>query len=303
MGVPEMRHRRKGRYERSLGAMLVGALMMVLGLPGAVSAYAEQAQDQLLHLIQFNMCGSDVNPLCGNEGSFEVADALADSIADWGARLVTVNEICNSQFVRVKSQTGFDGRFFETNGPNSGLLQHDNNCSDDRFGNAVFSDVDINGTTRKNLPFPGGNNPTEWRKIGCGQAPYLHTMRLCATHISPGTYTVRDGEVSEAAELVNTYVNWGFPVVLGGDFNAGPTSGTLDHMYNYVFGGDGLFGEGDQTHCSSLPTRCGQATHASGKIDYMFMDGEGGWCCPGAAVGGSRFSDHDVLRVSLRMQP
>ena len=92
-----------------------------------------------------------------------------------------------------------------------------NNCSDNRFGSAVFSDADINGTTPvKNLPYPQGPQPNGMAEDGLRTGPLLHTMMLCFTHISLSSYGGRDREVSSAAALVNTYVNWGYPVVLGG---------------------------------------------------------------------------------------
>lgn len=287
-------------WSRLLGAATAVCCLVLSATPVHADEQPDVA-DQVLHLIQFNMCGSSAD--CPNQGGVGVANATVLSIQDWGARLVTLNEVCYSQYMAVKNGTGHDGRFFETNGPNSGAASFLNSCSDDRFGNAVLSDNVITGVpTNKNLPHP---STTELRKANCATSKYLHTLKLCVTHIANASYGIKDDQVQTATLLVNPLIASGFPLVFGGDFNGVPSSGYLNQMYNYVFtGGYGLFGEGAQ-RCgpNGTPARCGAATHTLGKIDYMFMDGVGGWCCPGAAVGGSSYSDHDVLRVSLRLQP
>jgi endonuclease/exonuclease/phosphatase family metal-dependent hydrolase len=271
-------------------------LANILALPQMARA------DEAHRLLQFNMAGSALNA-----GGNPVADDTANSINSQDSTIVTLNEVCYSQFSRIRSLTGLFGFFVETNGPNSGLPSFSNRCSDSRFGNAALSTSSLCCGQQLVLPYPSS---TEVRKVGCGLAgSFFRPVELCVTHIRPpGAEAEINAQISEATDYVNSWVLNDRATVFGGDFNKTPPSSYLNRLYAPHFvNGSGLFGEIDQ-HCGpgGALGRCGdytfQSNPAVGKIDYIWLSSDGTWCCLVGTVSDSLRSDHRVLRGTARLR-
>lgn len=269
-------------------------LLWAAHLPGSTQ---ESAADQYLKTIQFNACGN----VC-YLGSITAAGDITNSIRDHGVRIATLNEICLNQMEQIELDAGMYGQFTETNGPDSGLPVWDNNCAGDHYGNAILSDVSFTQlATAWPLRRPSS---TEQRKLTCRDARFLHTVELCVTHITNSPDIARSEQITDVKNRVNPEVLSSWATLVGGDFNSLPYSSYLNQIYNDVFpAGYGLFAEIAQ-RCGpgGAIDRCGASTHSSGKIDYTFIDGEGGWRNPASAASSARVSDHKVLKGSLYLQ-
>lgn len=222
----------------------------------------------------------------------------ANSFNSWGARLVTLNEVCQTQLNTITARTGLVNLYYETSGPRSFDGRGVSQCDYDYYGIASMSD---NGYVQGTRRYRQLDNPTdnEWRGVDCKNTPYLHTVALCVTHIDNNwvysqTYNVR----THVAPIVTTY---SFGTLLGGDFNSTPSENVMDYIYGSRLGqggGHGRFGELDETNSGS-PARTGDATHSAGKIDYMFFSDNSAWRNTYATVSGASVSDHDILKGTI----
>ena len=284
-----------------LGAAATVALLMFVVFP----ATAEAVPDQLIRAIQFNVSNSD---RYNGDVTAATNDIMA-SIQDYNPHVVTLNEVCRGTYDGIRSRAGMTGAFIETNGlhtPTGGL--YNNKCPDHSFGNAVLS---VNSSTFYNSWYLPRGTPsvsmTEVRGLTCITTAFLHTIRVCSTHIiDVNTQGLQDTQVGAVRDHVNPIVSTSWAVILGGDFNVIPTRAELNRIYNSVFaGGYGLFAEVAQ-RCGpgGIPARCNfPSTHESGnKWDYTFLSGDGGWCCPNSSATTARVSDHKVLRGSAYLQ-
>lgn len=252
----------------------------------------ESASDQTLRVLQFNVCGN----VCYG-GNLDAGQDVADSIISWGARLVTLNEVCQTQLDNFTYRTGLNNLYFETSGPRSKDGRGQSNCAFDYYGIASMTD---NGYVQGSRRYRYLDNPSsnEWRGVDCMNTPYLHTVALCVTHIDNNwiysqTYNVRQ----HVAPVVTTY---SFGTLLGGDFNSTPSEDVLDYIYSSRLGqgGYGQFGELDETDAGA-PARSGDATQSGGKIDYLFFSDNSAWRSPYAIVSGAGVSDHDILKGTI----
>lgn len=286
---------RRKRRRRLLG---VAVALTALTVSAQLLSPAEaNAADQYLKMIQFNACGSACYL-----GSITAAGDITNSIRSHGARIVTLNEMCLNQEDQIEIDAGLYGIFTETNGPNSGLPVWNNNCAGGHYGNAILSD---NLWSQVATTWPLADpSTTEQRKLTCRETRYLHTIDLCVTHIAPTPTASRSHQINDVRYQADQQVLSHWATLLGGDFNSTPYSSYLNQIYNDAFpAGYGLFAE-IAKHCGSGGSidRCGAPTHSTGKIDYVFVDGEGGWRSPAAAVGQASVSDHDVLKGSIYLQ-
>jgi endonuclease/exonuclease/phosphatase family metal-dependent hydrolase len=259
--------------------MAVAALAAVVGVGDA---------GRQLYL-QFNLCGN----VC-NHGGLAVVSDLEAAIAAETPFSVTLNEVCQNQYVRLREDlTAYQSRFDAT-GPVCG--------NGYRYGNATLvraSTVDLLGSWA--LPNPAGGEPRRLMCLGARQSG--KPVTVCVTHVSYVQGNIA-AQVGAVAALVRGLGDTA-PVVLSGDFNTDPWDARLDPLYAANYGsGTGEFQEADAAGYGSgarTSTRRGADpantyTFDRHKIDYIFLSG-GRWSAPHANVmhapGG--LSDHDAL--------
>lgn len=145
------------------------------------------------------------------------------------------------------------------------------------------------------LPHP---TTMERRRLSCHTTAFLHTIKVCGTHIVPEPFAHRDNQIAYVRDQVNLVSTSSWATAMGGDFNSTPKSVALDRIYSRFY--DNAYGIFNEVAQGCGPTRCGAATHSLGKIDYIFLGAR--WCCPGTSVGTARVSDHKVLRGTALLQ-
>jgi endonuclease/exonuclease/phosphatase family metal-dependent hydrolase len=273
----------RGRWVR---AMVLGAAVLVVVAVFALSGSA-QASGYRQTYLQVNLCGNACN-----DGRLAVVTALERSIRARLPFAVTLNEVCENQYTRLRADLGpYQGRFDPT-----GPICHDGA----RYGNAILVRAGgISPAGSWQLPNPAGD---ETRRLMCvgtqlsGAPPLL----VCVTHISnvAGNHAAQIGTVAS----VLSGLSFDHAVLLGGDFNSDPADPVLDPLYGKCYGsGTGDFQEAGSTGCASRaavdrPAGLNQATYPHHKFDYLFLSGAH-WSAVSAAAAdvAGGLSDHEGL--------
>jgi endonuclease/exonuclease/phosphatase family metal-dependent hydrolase len=273
----------------------LGVAVAVLALAGPVGARpagADRADlaDVRQTYLQFNMCGNACN-----HGELAVVRNLEHTIAADRPVAVTLNEVCENQYDRLRRDlVGYAGHFDPT-GPRCG--------NGTRYGNAVLvrgSGFDLVGSWQ--LPNPGAD---ETRRLLCvrGRPVGADALVVCVTHISFVAGNIAS-QIDAVAAIVRG-LRTAEPVVLGGDFNTDPGDARLNPVYsNRYDAGTGVFTEADSAASHSrkgLVHRSGddgvnEMTFAKTKLDYIFL-ADGHWTAARATVvdAGGGLSDHSAL--------
>ena len=261
------------------------AAFAVLALAGGAPATAYRHT-----YLQFNLCGN----ACNGAGLGVVTD-LVKSINERTPFAITLNEVCENQYLRLRADLiPYDGRFDPTGAT----------CRNGaRFGNAILvraTNVNVVGSWE--LPNPAGD---EARRLMCvsTQLSAAASLVICVTHISNVSGNIA-AQVTLVARIVNG-LSLDNAVLLGGDFNTDPADARLNALYRVCYSsGTGAFDEADSAGCASRSVIDGNAgsdvinedTYGRQKFDYIFLS-DGDWSSAGAdateAVNG--LSDHDVL--------
>jgi endonuclease/exonuclease/phosphatase family metal-dependent hydrolase len=287
---------------RSPARALAAACLTIgaLALGAATPAGADVCKD----FLDFNACGNVCNH--GDQGDGSVVQAIRDSIYGHSPRpdAVTLNEMCYGQFEALQNR--INAGDWDMEGHFSKARDHVDDCNgtDKRFGNAVFVRGTVSDVSRKWFSAQAGD---ELRNIICVKVEWATPTRVCATHLThldttscdsypdDGFQTCRSMQAAEVEGHVDDYIGNGVAVVVGGDFNAEPRQGALDHLYdNWVNpegSGHGDFKEVDQ---GEPACRCGEDTRGSQKLDYVFVS-SGKWYDVGGDATFSNYSDHDPL--------
>jgi endonuclease/exonuclease/phosphatase family metal-dependent hydrolase len=256
-----------------------GTAVAVAGtvLAAIVFAGAASATTGWQTYFQFNMCGNACN-----HGGLAVVRNLERTITAWRPFAVTLNEVCENQFDRLRADLGaYDGRFDPT-GPT---------CSNgSRYGNAILvrgPGVAMIGSWQ--LPNPTGG---ETRRLMClsTRPPDTPSLVVCVTHVSYVQAEIA-AQIGTIAGILHG-LGGTQPVLLGGDFNTGPADARLDPLYSTCYrSGTGVFEEADSAGC-------GRRARTVNKLDYIFLS-DGHWSTVRAkavdAVSG--LSDHTALRA------
>jgi endonuclease/exonuclease/phosphatase family metal-dependent hydrolase len=265
--------------------VIVGAIFAVVVFAGGASATADRQT-----YLQFNICGNACN-----HGGLAMAGRLAGTIAMRGPFAVTLNEVCENQYQRLRADLRFYHGRFDPTGPR---------CSNGyRYGNAILirtSGVDPVGSWP--LPNPAGG---ETRRLMClrTRPPGTRSLIVCVTHIS---YLPAEApaQIDAVAAILRGLDNRE-PVLLGGDFNTEPSGTPLDPLYSTCYrAGTGLFEEADSAGCgtrAATEKRQGidivnEGTFQQHKLDYIFLS-DGHWSSPSADAvrSANGLSDHDAF--------
>ncbi|MBB4687112.1 endonuclease/exonuclease/phosphatase family protein [Amycolatopsis jiangsuensis] len=240
---------------------LVGAVAAAAALAPATA----QAATERVYL-QFNMAGNTQHG-----GDTAVADAVANSVEDRKPSVVTLNEVCGSQYARLKERLADDG-YDSAAGPTGPTC--DNGT---KYGNAIF----VHNSVREyaNYQLPKISDESEPRRMLCVAATEDKSM-ACVTHLSKGEYEEeRKKQIEFVAGKTQEFSSAGYRVIVGGDFNTEPRAKTIDPMFASCYRpkGSGELYEAASERCGR---RAGEATtdhggtDGAGKIDYLFFSGE-----------------------------
>jgi endonuclease/exonuclease/phosphatase family metal-dependent hydrolase len=237
--------------------------------------------------LQFNLCGN----VC-NGGGLAVVERLATVIEDRRPDAVTLKEVCENQFARLRADLdGYGGRFDPTGPICRGGA---------RYGNAALlrtRDVSLVGSWA--LPDLGGSEP---RRLMClrgwpsGHGPLV----ACVTHISIDQADIGP-QLGAFATVLNGLAGTGTEVVLSGDLNVDP----LDERLNPLYAAP-TFGEADSAGRASRSVRnwldgadvINEDTFGQHKLDYVFLSAPG-WASTTAQVVDGGLSDHRALWATL----
>jgi hypothetical protein len=200
-----------------------------------------------------------------------VVDYVAATIARRRPFAVTLNEMCQNQYDRLRARlTGYRGRFDAT------ARCHDGTP----YGNAVFlRSTTVDRAGGWDLPNPAGD---EGRRLMCLRTHEPSTgapLVVCVTHVS--NYAGNIGPQVDAVAGHLAGLDPGDALVLGGDLNADRGDARLDPLYRVV-GGDLPNGE----------------TYPGHTYDHVLLS-DGDWTSAAAEVSDAgAFSDHDALWVT-----
>jgi endonuclease/exonuclease/phosphatase family metal-dependent hydrolase len=254
-----------------------------------------------VRMFQFNLQGVvDAGPSKGRTDVGAVP-AVVESIRDFHPDLVTLNEMCERQFNALNE--GFDrvgwkmyGHFDWDNGDNQA------NCGNGRAGRGLFS----------REPVVAHPDVTDY--MACASTRLRgRTVEACVLHLPANQADEDEGPWREAADALESYVDAGIPVIVAGDFNAGPEHPAMDYFYAHN-GGRGRFREVDENDRSTCPAaqlgeevcRDGEITHpliiGGHKYDYIFVSDEFSSDVWGDATS-SDVSDHVPLRGWASLLP
>jgi endonuclease/exonuclease/phosphatase family metal-dependent hydrolase len=234
-------------------AAVVAALALSNGAP---------ASPYRLTFLQANLCGNACN-----DGRTAVILHLEDAIRGRQPFAVTLNEVCENQFTRLRTDLVTYRAWFTPTGP-----QCHNGT---RYGNVILiraSQVSLVGEWL--LPNPADD---ETRRLTC-LAVTAPRVVVCGVHVS--SFLANVGPQVSAIASILSGLKASNALVLAGDFNTGIT----DHRLDPLRPG---FAEADTDR---------RATFEQSKFDDVFL-AAGGWSSPTAEVldvaGG--LSDHRAL--------
>jgi endonuclease/exonuclease/phosphatase family metal-dependent hydrolase len=274
------------------GAAVVAAVVAV-----AAVAFSTGRGAAAHHLyLQFNLCGNACN-----DGGLGVVGELVTAVRARRPFAVTLNEVCENQYARLRADlAAYHGHFDPTGA----------RCRNgDRYGNAVLvrtAEVDVIGGW--DLPNPARD---EARRLLClsTRLPEAATLVVCVTHVSNDGGNIA-AQVDVVADQLRRLAVAG-PVLVGGDFNTNPADARLDPLYRTCDGsGPGMFHEADSGGCVNRsllnhpfgPDVINQHTYGRDKYDYIFLS-HGGWSTFAAeATDAGGFSDHDALWATANLR-
>jgi endonuclease/exonuclease/phosphatase family metal-dependent hydrolase len=246
--------------------------------------------------LQFNLCGNACN-----HGGLGVVGELVTAVRARRPFAVTLNEVCEHQYSRLRADlVAYTGHFDPTGA----------RCRDGgRYGNAVLvrsAELDVVGGW--DLPNPARD---EARRLVClsTRLPAAATLVVCVTHVSNYSGNIAVQVAAVAGHLEGLTAD--HAVLVGGDFNTDPADARLDPLYRTCDGsGPGVFHEADSGGCANRSLLnhpvgsdvINQDTYGRHKYDYVFLS-DGGWSTfGGEAASAGEFSDHDPLWVTATLR-
>lgn len=244
-------------------------------------AYAE------LGLMSFNVCGG----VCRRGEVATTARFIAGVATRRGAGVVLLQELCYSQYRRLRAllgREGFSGRFgAQTESP---ACANDDPTHARGFGVAVL----VRGRILRSVldPLPTSRGVEHRVLLGVTATIAGRPTFVAAVHLSP---SARDGR-REQLHAVERFVapHAAGPAVIGGDFNTLPRDTALRPMFTR-FTELAEAGRGN-------PEIAEMPTFATKKIDYIFLSRRQ-FTRPEASTVATALSDHRVFVGSARVTP
>jgi endonuclease/exonuclease/phosphatase family metal-dependent hydrolase len=260
----------------------------VLGTDRAVRRPAE------VSVMSFNVCGG----ACRRGEVARTAAYTARTAVTRHASVVLLQELCYSQFLRVRSLLATRGYSAEFAAATRSTACDDDDHEHGRgFGVAVLVRGASHGRVVKPLPTPSG---VEKRlMLGVTADVGGRSTFVAVVHLSPSPAAGLERQLAVVARYLNPKASR--PLIVGGDFNSLPDNPGLSRFYSAAVGGTGRFIEADETR-TGRPVRGGAATFdtAARKIDYIFLSDE--WFRhPRAKSLATTMSDHHVYIGTARV--
>lgn len=238
-----------------------------------------------LGLMSFNVCGG----VCRRGEVATTARFIAGVATRRGAGVVLLQELCYSQYLRVRAllgRQGFRGRFgAQTDSPA---------CADDDpvhgtgFGVAVL----VRGRILRSVldPLPTSRGVEHRVLLGVTATVAGRPTFVAAVHLSPSAREGRREQLRAVERFVAPHA--ATPAVIGGDFNTLPRDPALGPMFS-------RFTELAETPGGN-PEMAELPTFATKKIDYIFLSRRQ-FSRPEAATVATSLSDHRVFVGSARL--
>jgi endonuclease/exonuclease/phosphatase family metal-dependent hydrolase len=286
-------------------ALLTGAA--IVGLVGLLTAPAAvPAEDSLpapagytrsvesvrpatrIKVMSFNVCGG----VCRRGEVTRTSAYTARTALRHKASVVLLQELCYSQFVRIRAllgKAGYTARFAA--GTEAGACDNTDPLHGKGFGVAILVRGKSTGSVVKRLPTRSG---AEGRVLlGTTATVGGQPTFVAVVHLSPSERDGRSGQLRTVADYLRDRTR--HPVIVGGDFNAVPTNAGVGRFYGRAAGGTGRFIEANQHRRGGVTARSGGATFdpRGTKIDYIFFT-EGRYEQPAAVSAATAMSDHRV---------
>ncbi|MER5933599.1 endonuclease/exonuclease/phosphatase family protein [Streptomyces sp. NPDC002054] len=293
----------------ALAVLATAFSALVLPGPPAAAAPATEAPTAAgtVQLTSYNICGN----MCSRP-PYDPARRIAAVAAEadpggWGADQLFLQEVCEHQYRALLDRLGPLGYA----GFHSATLPAGNPaiCEGHAYGNAVLVRGPVSATAALDLTVGGEREPIT---VPCALTSLADRPTWsCSVHLYWDDGTLAVPEADRLAAQARQWLDDGFTVVLGGDFNHSPRTATLSRFYRPERGdgADGSFIEADESDpeffdpavCPPAVSACrsGEATFGAKKLDYVFLSAP-----HFRAVSADAFpldtavSDHNLLRVS-----
>jgi len=247
-------------------------------------------------VMSFNVCGG----VCRGGEVTRTAAYTARTALQHKASVVLLQELCYSQFIRIRTllgSAGYTARFAA--GTAAGACDNHDRKHGKGFGVAILVRGKSAGNLVKRLPTTPG---TEGRVL-LGTNATLGGRRtfVAVVHLSPSPQAGLARQLRTVADYLNPRTT--HPVIVGGDFNAVPAYAGMSRFYSRSAGGIGRFIEASQFR-SGVAARSGQATFdvRGAKLDYVFFT-EGLFEAPSAVSIPTAMSDHRVYIGTAFIRP
>ncbi|WP_206539182.1 endonuclease/exonuclease/phosphatase family protein [Nocardiopsis gilva] len=290
---------------RRYAATLIAGVVLAAGAASgtAIADTVSPSTAPSVRMITYNACGAKC-PYPGFTAS-SWSSKVKKAIDYWSADSIMLTEVCYGQYKSLRNRLrGYAPAWYATSSGPKGCGKWG---KDRRFGMAVFVKTGSVQRLTKSLPLDQNDPNRNARGLLCAKGSIEgRTTLSCVTHLThySGSYQLQQAET--VRRQLNSWAG-GIPIILAGDFNATPTSSTLDKFYGFQ-GGHGRFGEVDERDTDRFTTSCrrarvrfcrsGEPTHTNGKkLDYIFVSAAHFKNAMGdAAARSANMSDHNLLR-------
>ncbi|MCX5583802.1 endonuclease/exonuclease/phosphatase family protein [Streptomyces erythrochromogenes] len=282
---------------------LTAAALSVLAPPAPRAAAAGTVR-----LTSYNICGN----MCAAP-PYDRARRIAAVVDEadpggWAADQLFLQEVCEHQYRELLDRLGPLGY----TGFHSATLPGGNPtiCEGYAYGNAVLVRGPVSDTAELDLTVGGEREPIT---VPCVLASLADRPTWsCSVHLYWDDGTLAVPEADRLAARAHAWLDDGFAVVLGGDFNHSPRTDTLSRFYlpERGDGAHGAFVEADESDpeffdpalCPPATTtacRSGETTFGPKKLDYVFLSAPHVLGATADALAlDTTVSDHDLLRVT-----
>lgn len=302
---------------------LIAALTVFGTATVASPVEAAAVSPHQLKVIEHNIAGGAIF-----NGSYDALDGVEAQIPIFNPDVLMLTEVCAVQMEEFKAKHPTWSVTYSVMGSN--IPQCENTKGYKAYaGQMLASPYPMSNITNAKLGESNvvtdqdGNVVEQIFKLLCADiAVPGHSatgLRACVTHLiaHPEQAAPRAVQIADMADQVNTWVNQGKAVTVGGDFNTRPWTAALDDIYNLTntgtFDGPGMFHEADQadsrwftprpddvTCRGTTQCRTGQFTLTDRKYDYVFISRNvtHGGAVSALAMSGYG-SDHSLYRAAF----
>ncbi|MCX3062578.1 endonuclease/exonuclease/phosphatase family protein [Streptomyces beihaiensis] len=218
-----------------VSVIAAGALVVVNALTrGPSSEPPSPSMDHTVRVWHWNIAGNTMHRGSVSDG---IVDAVADSVITRRADVVSLNEVCESQYTAIRDRLAERGwpqapDNFARFAPE--LRSSPNLCGGrGGYGVALFGRHGLGAARRYRL---SGGHGTEPRVMLCAPRTDLPHLTYCTTHIatttvSSGGSVVARRQLARVRSLLDGLARRGQTYVVAGDFNAQPHYARLDTFY------------------------------------------------------------------------